>query len=312
MIRYPSEIFGHPITSTTEQAITDRTNRWCPFVDKICYKQSRMVDIPFGVCSAHYRESELALCPRKFLDRHQVFTDIALKHFGSTNDILVFSEIRLKGIGSFDFVMVKHKPLSVEIEDFAVIEFQTGQTTQTGGLVQGFKDFFEGKSIIYGSYRFGVNYYDIWKRTFTQVLSKGIILENWGHRIYWVVQEPIFDFFETRNHLKDIPLDDKSSTVFVLYDLVPSSNSFDLRLSRSKSVSVDQLFSAFRNNPAIPPVEEFIQSIQGRIRNHTELSLSLGDARARGSIDVKPPAASGKVRELSFWDDEELSGQMQG
>lgn len=37
--------------------------------------------------------------------------------------------------GSIGCGTVKHKPMSPEIEDFAAIEFQTGQTTGTGQLV---------------------------------------------------------------------------------------------------------------------------------------------------------------------------------
>jgi Restriction endonuclease NotI len=148
MSKYPSEIFGHPYYSATDQAIKDRANHRCPFVDKPCYKQSRLIKYPFGVCSAHTGDTEIALCPRRFLDRHSVFADIAKHHFKTTSDILVFPEVRLPNIGSFDFVMLKHKPLSNEIEDFVAIEFQTGQTTGTGKLVQGLVDFMAGKSIV--------------------------------------------------------------------------------------------------------------------------------------------------------------------
>jgi hypothetical protein len=164
MAKYPSEIFGHPYYATTEKAATDRSKHWCPFVDKICYKQSRLISYPFGVCSAHVGGNEVALCPRRFLDDHSIFTDIAQHHFKTTNNILVFSEIKLKDIGSFDFVMLKHKPMAAEIEDFVVIEFQTGQTTGTGRLVEGLKEFLAGQTIDHKSYNFGLNTYDIWKR----------------------------------------------------------------------------------------------------------------------------------------------------
>ena len=129
MPKYPSEIFGHPYFNRSEEAEKARENHWCPFVDQECYKQSRLVEIPFGVCSAHINGEDVAVCPRRFLDKNTIFGDIALHHFGSVNDILVFSEVRLPKTGSFDFVMLKHAPLSIEIEDFIIIEFQTGQTT---------------------------------------------------------------------------------------------------------------------------------------------------------------------------------------
>ena len=95
MPKYPSEIFGYPYYNRSEEAGKARENHWCPFVDKKCYKQSRLVEIPFGVCSTHINGEDVAVCPRRFLDKNRIFWDIALHHFGSANDILVFSEVRL-------------------------------------------------------------------------------------------------------------------------------------------------------------------------------------------------------------------------
>jgi hypothetical protein len=129
MAKYPSEMFGYPHSNKTGEATDARRKHWCPFVDKVCYKQSRLIKYPFGVCSAHVNGNEIALCPRRFLEDHTVFTDIALHHFKTVHDILVFREIGLENVGSFDFVMVKHKPMTLEVDDFIAIEFQTGQTT---------------------------------------------------------------------------------------------------------------------------------------------------------------------------------------
>ena len=111
-----------------------------------------------SVCTAHVDTDDIALCPRRFLEGGIVFRDIAEAHFGTIHNILVFSEIGLKGIGNFDFVMVKHAPMSTAIEDFAVVEFQTGQTTSTGKLVQGFSDYLTNRTFDKGtSYNFGIN-----------------------------------------------------------------------------------------------------------------------------------------------------------
>ena len=202
MAKYPSEIFGYYWKDASIEAKSAKKNYHCPFHDSRCYKKSRLVDYPFGVCTAHTDGKEIALCPRRFLERGIIFRDIAKAHFGSIHNILVFSEVGLTGIGNFDFVMVKHKPLSTVVEDFAVIELQTGQTTSTGKLVQGFRDFMEsGTFAPKATYNFGINTYDIWKRTFTQILNKGIILEKWKRKIFWVVQEPIFEYFRVKYRL---------------------------------------------------------------------------------------------------------------
>lgn len=304
MEKYPSEIFGHPHYVTTKKAIADRAGHWCPFVDKVCYKQSRLINHPFGVCSARVGDDQVALCPRRFLDNHNVFSDIARHHFKTINDILVFPEVRLRDIGSFDFVMLKHKPMTAEIADFVAIEFQTGQTTGTGKLVEGLKDFLKGESFIYKSYNFGLNTYDVWKRTFTQILNKGVIMESWKRKIFWVVQEPIYKYFESRYNLQNIGFHDKHSTVFALYDLKPSPEKFDLIATRKTSASIDQLFASFRHNPNIPPLETFLESLQAKIIGQAQISLRLDQPSQRVSLDVRRPTSSGLVRE-GHADDEE-------
>ena len=297
MAKYPSEIFGFPHSNLSSKAQQVRKKRWCPFVDKVCYKQSRLIKYPFGVCSAHVNDNEIALCPRRFLDGHTVFTDIAQHQFKTISDILVFSEIRLEAVGSFDFVMVKHKPMSPEIEDFVVIEFQTGQTTGTGQLVQGLKDYLAGKSVLQKSYGFGLNMYDIWKRSFTQILNKGVIMENWGKKIYWVVQEPVYKYFELRYNLQNLGFESQHSTVFALYDLKRTKEMFELVASRKISASMDQLFAAFRNNPNVPSVTRFLEALKRKIEGEAQISLRLGRSTKSPALDVKPPTASGKVRE---------------
>lgn len=89
---------------------------------------------------------------------------------------------------TFDYVIAKHAPLSTKIEDFVVVEFQTVDTTNTGKLVDAFKDFRAGKAIHRDSHQFGMNWKNVWKRCFTQILQKGIVLEKWGHKIFWIAQ----------------------------------------------------------------------------------------------------------------------------
>ncbi len=154
MAKYPSEIFGCYLRNMSPEAEEMRRKYWCPFHESPCYKQSRLIDYPFGVCTAHVDGQEIALCPRRFLEKNTVFQNIAISQFGTSDNVLVFSEVGLPGIGSFDFVMVQHKPLSTHVEDFVAIEFQTGQTTSTGKLVEGFKTFMKDRRLREGYFPF--------------------------------------------------------------------------------------------------------------------------------------------------------------
>jgi len=187
--------------------------------------------------------------------------------------------------------------MSSEIEDFAVIEFQTGQTTGTGKLVQGLRDYLAGKMHPQKSYNFGLNLYDIWKRTFTQILNKGVIMEHWKKNIYWIVQEPVYKSFESRYHLQSLDFQPQHSTVFAIYNLQPTKDVFELVASRKLSASMDRLFASFRNNPNIPSVEKFLGVLDRKITGETQMALHLGMSTKTPTIDIKAPTSSGRVRE---------------
>ena len=275
MTKHPAELFGYPLRLVSRLPKKGHKKYWCPFVDNKCNKQSRLIRYPMGVCSVQYGDEIIALCPRRFLQNDIVFKDIADHYFKTRNDLVVFSEIGLSQTGTFDYVMVKHKPFSSDIDDFVIIEFQTGQTTGTGQLVQALKDCLKGEDIKGTAYGFGLNLADIWKRSFTQILNKGIVLEKWGHKIYWVVQEPVYQDFLNRYNFKDMNYNTKHKTVFATYDLRQESDKYELLRTRVESSTIDDLFHAFRSNPNIPSKDTFVNKLKGKLKAKMELKLEL-------------------------------------
>lgn len=275
MRKYPAEVFGMPITVSNPETQKAWDDFWCAFRSKTCDKKSRLLDYPMGVCSVQYGDDVIALCPNRFRQDDIIFKDIADHYFQNRNNLLVFSEVGLTGVGNFDFVMVKHKPFSSEIEDFVVIEMQTAQTTSTGKLVQALKDFMNGEEIKDHNYGFGLNLADIWKRSFTQVLNKGMVMEAWDHKIYWVVQEVIYQDFSRRYGLHSIKYNEKEHTVFWLYDLKLHSDHYHMVHTQEKSSTIDALFKAYRKNRDIPPKNSFLAKIQSKIKRGMQLTLKL-------------------------------------
>ena len=276
MERIPYEIFGHPIKDRSKQAEKDRKRRWCPFVNKKCSKQSRL-EYPFGVCSVRYENELIAICPKRFRQQDLVFKDIAKAAFGSLHNLLLFDEIKLGDIGSCDFVVVKHKPLKKDIEDFMIVEFQTGQTTGTGNLVQAFRDFRNGKELSGKHYGFSMNFFDIWKREFTQILFKGMVMEHWGKQIFWVVQTPVFQYLVKKYHLKGFHKALRSSTIFVTYDLKLAGKRSRLCLEGYHSITIDNLFKSLKHNQPIPDIQDFLAKISKRIGRKKTLELHLAE-----------------------------------
>jgi hypothetical protein len=277
MIKRPAEIFGYPTDVMNRKAKTARGTCICPFINGTCEKKSRLINNkPMGICSVRYGDQTVIICPKRFLENEKVFKDTATHYFGDYDNLLLFSEAGLPSVGTFDFVIVRHKPLSSEIDDFIIIEIQGNQTTGTGALVKALKDFMRSESFEGHNYEFGLNTYDVLKRSFTQILNKGIVLEKWGQKIYWVLQESVYRNFETRYDLRELSYNGNHSTVFAIYDLKRRKNNYRVELIKYESSTIDNLFSAFRSNPNIPNKDGFIRRLDRKIKANLGLKLRFG------------------------------------
>ena len=268
----PSEIFGYPTWNQSEEAQDARRSHWCPFQERTCNKKSRLIDFPFGVCSAQHGTGIHAICPHRFDEPGsiegvpKVLEDIALHYFGGFDNTVVFSEVRLPNVGNIDHVLVRHKPMKPEVEDFVSVEFQSDSTTSTGGLVQGIREFSEGHDINSRSYRFGMNTYDSIKRAITQLMNKGLVYEAWDAKCYWVIQEYIYENLVDRYGFKSHGFSSSHASRFALYDLVPVGDSVDLKSTRFVSTTVDEVYQAMRKNPGMPTKDDFVSSLNAKLR----------------------------------------------
>jgi hypothetical protein len=276
----PAEIFGYLPTNKSAVAQQARKQHWCPFVDKVCNKRSRLIDYPFGVCSAKHHDNINAVCPRRFEEHGsiegvpRVIEDIATHYFGDLNNIIPFVEVKLPNVGTIDYVLVKHKPMKAEVEDFVTVEFQTDSTTGTGQLVQGLRDFVAGHDIQKQTYPFGMNTYDTIKRSVTQLLNKGIVYEAWGIKCYWVIQEYIYANLVKRYGLKTEGYVPEHASRFALYNLKPKGHRLTLTPSRFVSTTVDDVYQAMKNNPGLPNKDKFVQVLDTRLK--AKLGVTFG------------------------------------
>jgi hypothetical protein len=276
----PAEVFGYPIDNQTAEAKNAHAEHWCPFVDAPCNKKSRLVKYPFGVCSVSHHGTVNAVCPRRFEERGsiqgipRVLEDVALHYFGDFENVIPFPEIKLPKIGSIDYVLIRHKPMKAEVEDFVAVEFQSDSTTGTGGLVQGLKDFVAGRDLTKTSYKFGMNTYDTIKRSMAQLLNKGIVYEAWDVKGYWVIQEYIYSNLVKRYGFKQSGYASAHASRFALYDLVRKGGRLSLTPPRFISTTVDEIYQAMRNNPGLPDKDKFVAALNTKLR--ARLSLKLG------------------------------------
>lgn len=271
-----SEIFGHQINEEINKRIINKIKRsgyQCPFLCAKCKKQSRLISYPMGVCSVYQNNIPIIICPSRFTQNKIIFKDIANIFFGDINNTLCFPEVKLKNIGSFDFVLVKHKPLSAKIEDFIIVEIQSDSTTGTGKLVKNFEEIMKGdKSTMNKHYSFGMNTYNTIKLSFIQMLNKGIVVKLWNKNIVWVMQNFIFQNMLNRFELnQQNDFDQKKNNHFFIYSLQPGDKLtkeefFGLSLDSKTSLTVDELIKAFSTNRSIPPLDKFIEKLENKVR----------------------------------------------
>jgi len=271
-MNYPNEIFTYPVNHKTKVAKENIKKYYCRFIERECDKQSRTIKYPMGVCSVSIGNNKPIICPHRFLEDDLVFQNICKEEFGTLNNILLFPEVKLNGIGTFDFVLVKHKPISNKVDEFCVVEFQSDSTTGTGKLVNALKDFMDGYDVTKKNYSFGMNTYNTIKLSYIQMLIKGQVMESWNKNAYWIMQEFVFDNMANRFHLENLDFDKKLNTHYYLYDLIEKGKIQRLEFITKKSTSVNNLLTAFTHQP-IPNIDNFVKKLEEKIKLKVGLLL---------------------------------------
>ncbi len=275
----PAEVFGHSIYDFSSEAQAYRKKYWCPFASVKCDKKSRLIKYPFGVCSVEHNGDVYSVCPHRFEERDnadstpRILEDIANRYFGGPSNVICFPEIRLPNVGTIDFVLVHHKPMKAEVDDFVPVEFQTDSTTGTGQLVQGLKDFLAGNDVSSRKYGFGINTYDTIKRSMTQLFNKGIVYESWDIKGYWVIQEYIYANLVRRYGLKESGYSQKHASRFALCNFIRKENRLTLSLTRLVSTTVDEVYQAMRHNPGLPDKDSFIAALNIKLKARLQLKF---------------------------------------
>jgi hypothetical protein len=128
------ELFGLPtLPETGARWSAALRKQWCPFLARKCLKiRKSQPEVSIGACSVQYgRESkQLLICPHRFLERRQVFTDclqlLTLHQPG--NELHLIPEITIPG-GSVDYFIASVN--GGKVKDFVGIELQTLDSTGT-------------------------------------------------------------------------------------------------------------------------------------------------------------------------------------
>jgi hypothetical protein len=119
-----------------------------------------------------------------------------------------------------------------------------------------------------------MNTYDTIKRAITQLMNKGIVYETWDTKCYWVIQEYIYGNLVNRYGFKEDGFSPRHASRFALYNLVHKDDRLTLSPSRFISTTVDEVYQAMRNNPALPSKDKFVQHLNTKLQVRLSVQFS--------------------------------------
>lgn len=241
--KFPIEVFGHTYNDQTEKCKEDRKKQYCPYLGRECTKPRKSEPhIKVGICSLGYKGSFLdefepvIVCPFRFLESI-VFQSIHDIFFPEWEHYVWVKEVNMGVSGNVDYVALKTNEEGKEPSDFFCVEFQANGTT--GSPYPYVKDLL-GPGKYQTSYTFGLNWANEFMKTMMQqVYKKGQVVETWGKKIVFVIQDVALAYLESAVDTSDLRQDIRDVIHFMTYKMVWCEEKERFVLETSRWVSTD-------------------------------------------------------------------------
>lgn len=194
--KHPTEFYGHPHSSDSDEAEEAREAEYCPFQDKRCTKTRKSnSDITIGTCSVGYRGRGLdeykphVICPDRF-ETDAVFEPIE-ELLVEEGEFFRVPEVALFGT-SIDYVAGKRDE-NGDVIDYAGVEVQAIDTT---GSVWDHKTAYEnGEDMTEVDKSYGMNWaMSITKTMMQQAFKKGQAFLDWDENLIFLIQDVSLDY----------------------------------------------------------------------------------------------------------------------
>jgi hypothetical protein len=232
------EVFGFPITNNDAQAIRYRTQKLCPYNNRVPNCTKDKAKDPLGVCCVNTASQPVITCPVRFREDWVIVTEAARFLFPAKTRYTTLTEIKLldankQSAGNIDVVLVAYDD-SGRVTDFGSLEIQGVYIS--GNLRNAFEAYTQAPRKNFTWRGSALNYprpdylSSSRKRLIPQMLYKGGIFHHWGKRQSVALQTT---FFDTLPKLPEVPAA-KAEIAWFLYDMVydKASKRFKLTLSR--------------------------------------------------------------------------------
>ena len=281
-----AEVFGFPTDNLSAEAERYRTNRLCPYNNKVPSCTKDKAKDPLGVCTIFDGDSVAITCPIRFRQDWHIVEDAARFFFPPNTSWTSLQETRLndangQSAGNIDFVLVAYDDHG-RITNFGTLEVQGVYIS--GNVRQPFECYMADrlgcKEMLWTTTRVAPDYLSSSrKRLVPQLIYKGEILKAWGKKQAVVLHEGFF------NKLPPLPTTDSAHAdiAWLIYGL-----ELDAAGQRYRLVHRRTEYTGFRaaldrvTLPAIGLLETFMNLLQDKLdeklgEGHAPDAPALGD-----------------------------------
>jgi hypothetical protein len=266
----PLEFYGELATAKDTTLLREAIMaEQCPFIDARCVKQRKSDSgQTIGTCIAGYQGVPLIICPKRFLQGHQIFLD-CIRFLPRNGRYFVVPEVAVPG-GSVDYFLVAQSETG-DILDYVGIEIQSLDTTATGGLWEARVD--AVKDTLKDNYNFGINWKMSAKTILIQMAHKAPTFEALGKKLVLVIQTEFMAYMEREFRSGHLRIADSTDAVqFHSYDCVYLGNALSIVQGAAKSTSaqgVDQMLGLGKEN--LIAEEVMIAALKAKMHRAFEL-----------------------------------------
>jgi len=277
--RHPlAEVFGFMADDQTSNARRYRSNRLCPFNNRVPNCTKDKAKNPLGVCSIMQNGKPVIICPVRFREDWLITDDAASFFFGNNVHWSSLTEVRLndangKSAGNIDVVLVAYDDQG-KVTDFGALEIQAVYIS--GNVRDPFEQYMKDPDS-----NFAMNWTDqpsyprpdflssSRKRLAPQLLFKGGILHSWKKKMAVAINKCFFDTLPT---LKAVNKDEAEIAWFI-YDLDPVK---DGEHDRYRLRKIDEVYTGFQEamlsiTTAVPgKIEDFLRLLQEKLDEQLE------------------------------------------
>jgi hypothetical protein len=269
-----AEVFGFPIENESEQALRYRSQKLCPYNNKVPNCTKDKANNPLGVCAVNHNGKPVITCPVRFREDWLIIENAASFAFSSKSNWTSLSEVKLndkngQSAGNIDYVLVEYDDRG-RLIDFMSLEVQGVYIS--GNLRNPFDAYMNEPSTSF-SWQSGYNspkpdyLSSSRKRLIPQMLYKGGILKSWGKKQAVALQKT---FFDTLPILPTVT-EDKADIAWFLYELEyhQSHNRYFLKL-------VETVYTEFEpallrvTTPEPGDISQFLSQLQDKLDEHLE------------------------------------------